>query len=117
MTVGQESVSRGSKKRLRRLAAEATLRRVAGQREEFTNQYAQATTSQERFGVVADELRAAAADGRHQADPDETKRRLDQITTLMRNFLMDLYDAQEANADKVIRRDDRRIARNERRGL
>jgi len=104
-----------ARQRRRVRAAHAALTRVQAQRDEFATAYGQATTAQERFNAAAFALRGAAASGRHQPDQAEVARRLDVITDQMTQLLDELFVAQQAKADKTIRADQRRIARNERR--
>lgn len=103
------------KQRRRVRVALATLRRVRGQRERFATEYGKAVTAQERFAAAANALRAAAADGAHQPDPDEVARRLNRITDSITTLLSELHEAQQDQADKTLRADQRRIERNERR--
>jgi hypothetical protein len=106
---------RKQRQRRRVQVAHSTLRRVRGQRERFATAYGKATTAQERLSAAADALRAAAADGAHQPDPDAVARRLDRITDAMTGLLTELHEQQEQHATKTIRADQRRIERNERR--
>ncbi|WP_431879169.1 hypothetical protein [Amycolatopsis sacchari] len=103
------------KQRRRVRVALATLRRVRSQRDRFATEYGKAVTAQQRFAAASNALRAAAADGPHQPDPVEVARRLDRITDAMTTLLTELHEAQQDQADKTIRADQRRIERNERR--
>lgn len=93
----------------------AILRRVRAQRERFASDYGKAATAQERFAATSTALRAAAAEGPHQPDPEAVTRRLDRITDAMTSLLAELHEAQQDKAEKTIRADQRRIQRNERR--
>jgi hypothetical protein len=103
------------KQRRRVRVALATLRRVGDQRQRFATEYGKATSALERFAAVSRALRAAAARGAHQPDPQAVDRRLDQITDAMTRALAELLEAQQDHATKTIRADQRRIERNERR--
>lgn len=110
------TASPASRKQRRRVdVAHLIHKRVSGQRNRFATAYGKAQTAQERFSVTADALRAAAAPGRHQPDPDSVDRLLDRLTDLMKHELNALHDAQYASAAKTLRADERRIERNERR--
>jgi hypothetical protein len=109
------STSAPARERRRVRVAHATLARVEEQRERFASDYGGATTAQQRFNAVAFALRSAAATGRHQPDPEQLAGRLDALTDQMKALLDELFEAQQATADKTIRTDQRRIARNERR--
>ncbi|HEX6359530.1 hypothetical protein [Actinophytocola sp.] len=104
-----------AKPRRRVRVAHQTLDRVRGERETFDTEYGKARTAQERFAATSTVLRAAAAEGRHQPDPEDVARRLDRITDAMKELLAELHQAQQAKAEQTIRADERRIARNERR--
>ena len=95
----------------------AVLRRVQTQRDRYATAYGQATTAQQRFAATANALRAAAASGSHQHQPDEVARRLDRVTDQMARLLSELLDAQQAKANRTLRADRRRIERNERRRI
>jgi hypothetical protein len=106
----------GSRAQRRRVTvAQLIQRRIRGQRERFATEYGTAHNAQQRFTATANALRAAAADGRHQPDPDTVSRRLDQLTDAMIHVLTELHDTQYAYAAKTLRADQRRIERNERR--
>lgn len=109
------SVPQAPKQRRRVRVALATLRRVRYQRDRFATEYGAATTAQQRFAASVNTLRAAAADGSHQPDPDEAARRLDRITELITALIIELHEIQEDQAEHTIRADQRRIERNERR--
>ncbi|RSN06003.1 hypothetical protein DMC63_37995 [Streptomyces sp. WAC 05977] len=109
------SLPQAPKQRRRVRVALATLRRVRGQRERFATEYGKATTAQERFAAASTALRAAAADGAHQPDPDAVARRLDRITDAITTLLTELHEIQENQATKTLRADERRVERNERR--
>lgn len=102
-----------AKQRRRVRVALATLRRVEHQRTRFATEYGKATTAHERFVAACNALRAAAAAGAHQPDPDDAARRLDSLTDLMATALNELHKAQEDTANKTIRADERRIRRND----
>lgn len=93
--------------------AHAILRRVQNQRDAFAAAYGQATTAQARFNAAATALRAAASE-RNQRGDRATARRLDELTDQITALLDELHEAQERRADRVLRADARRIARNER---
>lgn len=107
--------ARSRKQRRRVEVAHLNQKRVRGQQDRFANEYGKAQTTQQRFAVTAGALRAAAAPGRHQVDQAAVDRELDRLTNLMRNVLTQLHETQYAHATKVIRTDERRIERNERR--
>lgn len=95
-------------------AAHARLTRVQAQRERFATRYGVARDAQQRFTAAATSLREVAT-AKHQADAAEVARRLDQLTEQMRQLVTELHEAQQHQAEKTIRNDARRIARNERR--
>lgn len=95
-------------------AAHARLARIQAQRERFATRYGVARDAQQRFTAAATSLREAAT-AKHQADPAEVARRLEAITEAMRQLVAELHDSQQHQAQTTIRRDARRIARNERR--
>lgn len=109
------SAQQAPRQRRRVRVALATLRRVRYQRERFATEYGAATTAQGRFAAAANTLRAAAADGSHQPDPDEAARGLSRITELITALIIELHERQEDQANHTIRADERRIERNERR--
>lgn len=106
---------RSRKQRRRVDVAHLNQKRVSGQRVRFATAYGKAQTAQERFAVTSGALRAAAAPGRHQPDPDSVARLLDRLTDLMKHELTALHDAQYTSAAKTLRADERRSERNERR--
>lgn len=95
--------------------AHAALNRVRAQRESFATAYAPARTAQDRFNTAATALRAAAAE-RTQRDNPATAKRLDEITNQITALVDELHDQQERHAQRVLCTDERRQARNERRG-
>jgi hypothetical protein len=113
--VGRNEAGEVPKPRRKVTAAKTTLERVRIQRENFDTEYGKATTAQARFAAASNALRAAAAAGRHQPHSEEVGRRLDVLTERMKQLLDALHQEQESKGEKVIRADQRRIARNERR--
>lgn len=101
--------------RRRVTVATAVLRRVQVQARRFAVDYAQATTPQQRFATAVSALRAAAAPGRHQVNTDDVAYRLNHLTTEIVTLLEHLHAQQQAAAHTVIRAEQRRVERNERR--
>lgn len=94
--------------------AHALLRRVQAQRDWFATAYAAAGTAQARFNAAAAALRSAASERIHRDNP-AVATRLDEITTQITALLDELHQQQEHDANRVLRTDERRQERNERR--
>lgn len=94
--------------------ARSVLDRISSQREWFATAYAHAATPQQRFTAAATALRSAAA-SKKQRHPDDIERRLDVLTGQIVSLLNELHTAQQDAAEKTLRSDAARIARNDRR--
>lgn len=87
---------------------------MQAQRDWFASAYATAGTAQARFNTAADGLRSAASERIHRDTP-AVATRLDEITSQITDLLDELHQQQENAANQVLRTDERRQDRNERR--
>lgn len=89
--------------------AEKVLRRLAWQQRALSTAYSAADSDLERFRVLADAVRAAAAPGAHQppgAAPD-----LVPAITVLREVLQRLHHTQKTAAEAVLAAEEKRVAR------
>lgn len=101
------------KPRRRVRTANAALSRVQLQRHRLASTYAAASSAQERFNAAATALRAAAAERLHRDSP-AAARRVEALTSQIMQLVSELHTQQERSAQRVLRAEDRRHARNER---
>lgn len=109
MSEPEQTASESRRRRVR--VAEQRIRRVTSQKSTLAERYAATTTALDRFVVLTNALRAAAAPGGHQVEDSDTA--LDRINALLTTELDRLHDSQLTAAQRVVDREAARKKRKE----